>query len=52
MMSENNMVFGLVRYDEIFAIALDRNLAPSSVSARLEDIVSNYRHGTPLKLLY
>jgi len=46
-MSENNVAFGLVRYDEICAIALDRYLATSSISTRLEDIVGNYRHHAP-----
>ena len=46
-MSENNVAFGLVRYDEICAIALDRHLSTSSISTRLEDLVGNYRHHAP-----
>jgi hypothetical protein len=49
MMPKNNMVLGLKRYEEVFAIPADRNLAPSSVSARFEDFVSNYRHHSPLR---
>jgi hypothetical protein len=50
-MSENNVAFGLVRYDEVCAIALDRYLATSSISTRLEDLVGNHRHHAPLKML-
>jgi hypothetical protein len=50
-MSKYDVAFRLVRYDEICAIALDRYLATSSISTRLEDIVGNYRHHAPLILL-
>jgi hypothetical protein len=51
MMSKNNVAFGLVRHDEVRAIALNRYLSASSISTRLEDLVGNYRHHAPLKLL-
>jgi hypothetical protein len=41
-MPENNVVFGLKRYDEVFFIALDRYSSTSSVPKRLCNSVGNY----------
>jgi hypothetical protein len=51
-MPKNNVVFRLVRYDEVIVIAPDRHLSTSSISTRLEDLVGNYRHDAPPQLLY
>ena len=51
-MPKDNMVFGLECYNEVFVISPNRNLAPSSVSTRLEDFVGNYRHRAPLNPFY
>jgi hypothetical protein len=42
MMSENNVAFGLERYDEICAITFDRHSSPSSISKRFANFVGNY----------
>jgi hypothetical protein len=49
MMSENNVAFGLERYDEICAIAFNRHGSPSPISKRLADFVGNYRHDRSLE---
>jgi hypothetical protein len=51
-MSKNNVTFRLERYDKVFAIAFDGNFSPSSVSKRLANFVSKYRHNAPLPRLY
>ena len=51
-MSENNVTFGLERYDEICAIAFDRHSSPSSISKRFANFVGNYRHDATLTRSY
>jgi hypothetical protein len=41
-MSENNVAFGLERYDEICAITFDRHSSPSSISKGFANFVGNY----------
>ena len=43
-MSENNVAFGLERYDEVRAIAFNRHFSPSPISKRLANSIGNYRH--------
>ena len=43
-MSENNVAFGLERYDEVCAIAFNRHFSPPSISKRLANSIGDYRH--------
>ena len=47
-MTENNVTFGLERYDEVRAIAFNRHSPPASISKRFANLVGDYRHHTPL----
>jgi hypothetical protein len=51
MMPEDYVAFGLERYDEVRAIALDRHSSPSSISKRLANSIGNYRHHAPRPLI-
>jgi hypothetical protein len=43
-MPKNNVLFRLVRYDEVIVIAPDRHSPTSSISKRLANFVGDYRH--------